>query len=92
MNDIQFTVRYNGKDYNFKYGSEVYIFHTAIYNDVKSINKILKIVDLVQACYLEDSDRTPLGALSDYVCENWVRVKDMSRNKLLDNFYNDDAA
>ncbi len=33
-NKISFQVMYGKHTYNFNYGSEAYIFHTGIYNDM----------------------------------------------------------
>ncbi len=86
--DIQVT--YKGKAYKFAFGSEAYIFHTALYNemDVKYGEDILlEFVNLVQECYLDDDNRTPLGSLADFIAENWEDVKDLSRRRILDMFY-----
>lgn len=88
----QFIVMYKGKDHYFNFGSEVYIFHSVIYSGVKCIKKILSMVDTIQAAYLKDDNRTPLGALADYVAENWNRMKKLSRNDILYNFYMDGGA
>lgn len=65
--EVKYTATYKNKTYTFKYGSEVYIFDTGIYNDIRSPKKLLEYVNLVHSCYLKDSNRTPLGALADYV-------------------------
>lgn len=89
MNEVKFIVRYKNKDYEFQYGSEVYIFHTLLYNDVKCINKILKMIGIIQAAYLKDDDRTPLGALADYVAVNWKKVKQLPPRAVLGEFYSE---
>jgi len=88
--EIKFEVIYKGKTYNFDYGSEVYIFHTALLNgmDKKHRTKTLfEYVTLVHDCYLADSNRTPLGSLADFMAENWNKVKKLGRYKILDKFY-----
>ena len=37
--------------------------------------------------YLKDSNQTPLGALSDYMAENWDKIKNLSRYDILEKFY-----
>jgi hypothetical protein len=89
-NDIKFQALYGGKTYTFAYGSEAYIFHTGIYNDVDkqySMKTLLRYVSLVHECYLIDDNRTPLGALADYAAENWKRVRYLGKRELLDRFY-----
>ena len=77
MDNIKFKVIYNNKTYDFEYGSQVFIFHTGIYRDMqkRSIKELLQYVNLVQNCYLKDSNRTPLGDLADYIADNWRQVK-----------------
>lgn len=90
--DIQVT--YNGKVYKFEFGSEAYIFHTALYNemDVKyGEDVLLKFVGVVQECYLADDNRTPLGSLADFVAENWEKVKGWSKRRILEEFYEYDC-
>ena len=76
-NDVEFQVKYKQKTYAFSEGSEAYIFHTGIYNGIDekySLETLLEYVSLTQDCYLKDSNRTPLGALADYVAENWEKA------------------
>ncbi len=90
MYDIRFTVRYNYTDYPFAYGSEVYIFHVGIERGMDKkygMETLLYFVQFVQACYLRDSFVTPLGCLAEYVADRWETVKNMNKNKLLENFY-----
>lgn len=94
MNNIQFTVKYNGKTYSFDFGSQAYIFHTGIYNDMdKKYSKkaLLQYTMLVQDCYLKDSNRTPLGAFADYVARNWKYVKELDRYEILEKFYREEC-
>ena len=90
MDDIKIQITYRGKTYNFIYGSQAYIFHTGLYNDVQKkygIKGLLEYVSLVNACYLKDSNRTPLGALSDYVATHFKKCKKLGREEILDLFY-----
>ncbi len=89
MDNIKFKVIYNNKTYDFEYGSQVFIFHTGIYRDMqkRSIKELLQYVNLVQNCYLKDSNRTPLGDLADYIADNWRQVKKQDCYKILEDFY-----
>ncbi len=89
MEDIKFQVIYKNKTYTFEFGSEVYIFHIGIYNDMQKygIKQLLQYVEFVHTCYLKDSNRTPLGDLADYIAENWKRVKNKNRYDVLNEFY-----
>lgn len=89
MEDIKFQVIYRNKTYNFEYGSQAYIFHTGVFKNMqkRGIQELLKYVDFVHNCYLKDSNRTPLGALADYVAEHWKQVKDKNHCKVLEQFY-----
>ena len=87
---ISFQVTYGKHTYNFNYGSEVYIFHTGIYNDMDkkySLKVLLEYVALTHECYLKDSNRTPLGELADYIATHWKKVKNLGRYEILDEFY-----
>ena len=89
-NELKFEVTYKGKIYTFPYGSLAYIFHTGIYNGIDrkyGMKTLITYVWKVQDCYLSDSNRTPLGALSDYIAEHWKKLKDASRYDILDKFY-----
>ena len=90
MSDIRIQVTYKDKIYAFEYGSQAYIFHTGIYNEIDlnyGIDGLLEYTALVHECYLSDSNRTPLGEFCDYVAENWIEIKDMCRYEILDKFY-----
>lgn len=94
MKDLQFTVTYKGKTYEYDFGSQAYIFHTCLYNKMdRKYGKrgLLQYVALVQACYLADSNRTPLGAFADYVARNWKYVKELGRYEILEKFYTEDC-
>lgn len=89
---LEFNAKINDKVYTFRSGAEVYIFHTGIYKDMLgkyNIDTLLKYVDVVFDAYLSDSNRTPLGALADYVADNWddIVCESPSRYELLDDFY-----
>ncbi len=93
MDNIKITIEYKGKTYTFDFGSEVYIFHTGIYNDMdKKYSKktLLQYTALIQDCYLKDSNRTPLGAFADYVARNWKIVKNLDRTDILEKFYTEE--
>ena len=91
MNEnITFKIIYKGNVYTYDFGSQVYIFHAGIYNNVDKkygIKGLLKYVSLVQDCYLKDSNRTPLGALSDFIAINLTKCKKLGRYEILDRFY-----
>jgi len=88
----EFTVKvtYNGVEYPFEFGSQAYIFQTGLYNDIQEnygIKGLLEYVSLVHDCYLSDSNRTPLGALADYVAEHWKKLRNKGRYDILNEFY-----
>lgn len=88
--DVTVKVTHEGVEYEFHYGSEAYIFHTGIYNDIHEgygIKGLLEYVSLVHDCYISDSNRTPLGALADYVAEHWRKIRKKGRHEILDEFY-----
>ncbi len=89
-NDFYVTVHYEDKEYRFLYGSEAYIFHTGLYNDIHKrhgIKGLLQYTKIVQECYIKDDNRTPLGALADYVAEHWRTAKKTSPRNILSAFY-----
>lgn len=91
MDNIQIQISYNGKTFNFTYGSQAYIFHMGLYNEVQKkygINGLLEYVSMVNDCHLKDSNNTPLGALSDFVADHFKQCRKMSRAEILDKFYN----
>lgn len=90
MSKITIEITYNDKIYAFEYGSQAYIFHTGIYNDMDEkygIDGLLEYVAKVHDCYLSDSYRTPLGELCDYAAENWNEIKPLGRYEILEKFY-----
>lgn len=57
MKDINFYIHYDNEVYNFKFGSQAYIFHTGLYNGLDKrfgITELLNYVAVVQNCYLSD--------------------------------------
>ena len=92
MSDVKIQITYKYDIYAFEYGSQAYIFHTGIYNDVYgkySIDGLLDYTALVLDCYLSDSNRTPLGELCDYIAERWNEIKDLGKYEILDKFYSE---
>ena len=88
--DFTVKVIYNGVEYPFEFGSQAYIFQTGLYNDIHKrfgIKNLLEYVSLVHDCYISDSNRTPLGALADYVAEHWRKIRKKGRHEILDEFY-----
>ena len=85
----QFTATCKGAVYSFQYGSEVYIFHTGIYNGIGSRKpkNLLEYVALVHECYLSDSNRTNLGDLADYVAEHWKTLRNKDSYEILEKYY-----
>lgn len=94
MSGIKIQVTYKDKTYAFEYGSQAYIFHTGIYNEMDDkygIEGLLEYTALVHECYLSDAYRTPLGELCDYVAERWSEMKDMGKHEILEKFYTEIA-
>ena len=90
LRKVEYKVIYKNKTYTFQYGSEVYIFDTGLFNGIRSPKKLLEYVNLVESCYLKDSNRTPLGALADYIAQNWKLVKNLPLYDIWDMFYLED--
>lgn len=90
MDNVHIQVTFRKKLYNFDFGSQAYIFHTGIYNNVQKkygIKGLLEYVSLTHDCYLKDSNRTPLGAFSDFVAHHFTKCKKMGRYDILEWFY-----
>ena len=90
MKDINFYIHYDNEVYNFKFGSQAYIFHTGLYNGLDKrfgITELLNYVAVVQNCYLSDDNRTPLGSLCDHDAKHWNNIKNKSKYDILDEFY-----
>ena len=88
--ELKFTVTYGKHTFTFEQGSKAYIFHTGVYNDIDKkygIKGLLEYVDFVHDCYIEDSNRTPLGALADYIAAKWKKIKNKSLYDVLEKFY-----
>ena len=88
--ELQFIVTYGKRTFTFTQGSQIYIFHTGVYNDMDKkygVKGLLAYVSFVHDCYLSDSNRTPLGALADFIAENWKRLKTKGRYDVLEEFY-----
>ncbi len=89
-NEFAVKVTHEGVEYQFHYGSEAYIFHTGLYNDIHKrygMKGLLEYVSVVHDCYISDSNRTPLGALADYVAQHWRKARKKGRHEILDEFY-----
>lgn len=92
MNDkeLQFTVTYGKRTFTFAQGSKAYIFHTGIHNNVDKkygIKALLDYISFVHDCYLADDNHTPLGALADFIANNWKKLKNKGRCAVLEEFY-----
>lgn len=88
--NIKIKITYRDKTYAFDFGSEAYIFHIGIYNEIDrkyGLKTLLEYVGFVQHCYLSDSNRTPLGALADYIAGHWKKLKSANRYDILERFY-----
>ena len=88
--ELKFIVTYGKHTFEYRYGSEAYIFHTGVYNDIPQkygIKGLRAYVSFVHECYLSDSNRTPLGSLADYIAEHWKKLKNKGRYDVLDEFY-----
>lgn len=88
--ELKFTVTYGKHTFEFQYGSQVYIFHAGIYNNIDKkycIKGLRNYTAFVHECYLSDSNRTPLGALADYIAKHWKKLKNKSRYNVLEEFY-----
>lgn len=88
--EFEVTVFFRGEPYSFEYGSQAYIFHAGLYNELHEnypMETLLRYTELVHSCYLSDDNHTPLGALADYVAEHWEEVKDKGEREILTGFY-----
>lgn len=89
-NAIKIQIAYKNNTYAFDFGSEAYIFHAGIYNEIDrkyGLKALLEYVSVVQRCYLSNSNRTPLGALADYIAAHWKKLKSANRYDILERFY-----
>lgn len=88
--ELTFSVTFGKHTFTYQFGSEVYIFHTGIYNNIHKkygIKGLQEYVAFVQKCYLSDDNRTPLGSLADYIAEHWEKLKNKGRYDVLEEFY-----
>ena len=88
--ELKFIITYGKHTFEYQYGSQVYIFHTGIYNNIHKnygIKGLQNYVAFVHECYLSDSNRTPLGALADYIAAKWKKIKNKSLYDVLEKFY-----
>ena len=92
--ELKFIITYGKHTFEYQYGSQVYIFHTGIYNNIHKnygIKGLQNYVAFVHECYLSDSNRTPLGALADYIAKHWKKIKNKERYDVLEEFYEKDG-
>ncbi len=92
--ELKFTIIYGKHTFEYQYGSQVYIFHAGIYNNVDKkygLKGLREYVSFVHNCYLSDSNRTPLGALADYIATHWKKLKNKGRYDVLEEFYEKDG-
>ena len=88
--ELKFMVVYGKHSFTYQVGSEVYIFHTGIYNNIPKkygIKGLREYVAFVHDCYLADDNHTPLGALADYIATHWKKLKSKGRHDVLEEFY-----
>ena len=88
-NDFKISVSYRGKVYLFDYGSQAYIFHTGIYNDIPKkygLKGLREYTNLVHTCYVEDSNRTPLVSFQITSRSAGKRCEKCTRTKYLPSF------
>ena len=90
LNDIEITVKDKDHIHTFHSGVKAYIFHTGIYDCVLTvfgIDGLLEYVELVFDCYIADDNSTNVGALADYIAENYLSVKELSPRAVPDKYY-----
>ena len=88
---MKIVIEHNGKQYNFQYGYEAYIFDCAISNDfdkTHTVDELKEFIFCVADCYLKDCNQTPLGYLTDFMAIHWNMLKRVSRYEILERFYN----
>lgn len=91
-NQLKFIVIFDKTFYEFDYGSQVYIFHTGIFNGIRERygkESLLDYVNFVHSVYLKDTERTNLGKLCDFIASRWDEYKHElpPRREVLDSFY-----
>lgn len=87
---LKITIEYENQVFEYQDGYHAYIFDYAIENDFDKkygFEELKRFVYRVGQCYLKDSNPTPLGALTDFMAENWESLKELSRYDILDKFY-----
>ena len=90
LTDIEVTVKYKNHIHTFHSGVKAYIFHTGIYDEILTIygiDGLLEYVDFVFDCYVADDNKTNVGALADYIAENYMSIKELSPRSVLNKFY-----
>lgn len=90
QNEFMVSVSFGGSQYSFEFGSQAHIFHAGILNgfyDNYGANTLLQYVGFVHECYLDDDNHTPLGALADYIAENWNALRHKASREVLNEFY-----
>lgn len=86
----KFKIEHDNKIYATHYGAEAYIFHTGVYNDIKT-EDLVEYTNFVFDTYLYDTNRTNLGELSDYIARKWPDIKNKTKAEILDDFYFEEA-
>lgn len=75
---VQYIARYDGQDFIFDTGMKVAIFYCGVennmYNKKGGVDTLLKYVDVVYDCYIEDESGAPFGRLCDFVAEKWNKI------------------
>lgn len=87
---MKITIEYENELFEYENGYHAYIFDYAVENNFDEkygFDELKRFVYLVGECYLKDSNPTPLGALTDFMAENWESIKELSRYDILDKFY-----
>lgn len=87
---LNFIVTYGKDTFFFNQGSKAFILHTGIYNEIDKkygIKALREYTSFVHDCYLADDNHTPLGALADFIANQWSTLKKLGRNEVLEKFY-----
>lgn len=80
---MKIVIEHNGKQYNFQYGYEAYIFDCAMSNDFDKTHtddELKEFICCVADCYLKDCNQTPLGYLTDFMAIHWNMLKRLRLN------------
>ncbi len=89
-NEVKVKVLFQGNEFLFNFGSEAYIFHTTLYNNMHKnycLDEVLRYVTFVHDCYIDDDNQAPLGSLCDYIAQRWNKVKNRNSRNVLREFY-----